>query len=260
MPFLGGTVLLYGTVALVMLSSVFCFGFQQDGSSLPDAPSATIMSYTAPQQREEASSSPSIEVIPPSQPKRILNVVPNYLAVSAGTVPPPPTPKQAFRIATKDSFDYSAVIFVGMTSLLAEGVGTHRALGKGLPGFGRYYWRGFVDRTNGNYLVDFALPTVLHQDTRYYAMGRGGFWKRSIYAATRILITPNYQGKNSLNTSELLGRAIAQGISASYYPASDRNAHDIVEKYGLAIGRDAVSNVFREFWPDFATHVLHRHP
>ena len=80
------------------------------------------------------------------------------------------------------------------------------------------------------------------------------------HAATRVLITPHYEGKNSFNTSELLGRGIAQGISTSYYPARDRNAHDIVEKYLLAVGRDAVSNVFREFWPDIAVHVLHRHP
>ena len=135
--------MLYGAIALVMFSSVLCFGFRQDGSSLPDAPSATIVHNSGTQQSGDSSSRPLIEVIPPSQPKRILNVVPNYLAVSAGATPPPPTPKQAFMIATKDSFDYSALIFVGMTSLLAEGVGTHRTLGKGAAGFGRYYLEGF---------------------------------------------------------------------------------------------------------------------
>lgn len=41
-------------------------------------------------------------------------------------------------------------------------------------GYGRYYWRGFVDKTDGNYLVIFALPTIFHQDERYYAKGQGG--------------------------------------------------------------------------------------
>jgi hypothetical protein len=194
------------------------------------------------------------------QPKRILGVMPNFRAVSAGALPPPPTPKQAFKIATQNSFDYSSFIFVGITSLMAEGSNAHPQLGKGIAGFGRYYWRGFVDKTDGNYLVIFALPTVFHQDERYYAMGKGGFWKRASYSASRVAITPDYHGHNSFNISLLLGRAMAQGISVAYYPSKSRTAGALATRYGYAIGRDALTNVFREFWPDIAVHVLHRHP
>ena len=45
-----------------------------------------------------------------------------------------------------------------------------------------------------------------------------------------------------------------------YYPSQDRTAGALAAKYGYAMGRDALTNVFREFWPDIATHVLHRHP
>jgi hypothetical protein len=220
------------------------------GQTPPSAPSAT---------KDQA---PATAGVPPSkeQPKRILGIMPNYRAVSAGATPPPPTPKQAFKIATLNTFDYSSFGFVGITSALAEWTDAHPKLGEGMPGFGRYYWRGFVDKTSGNYMVIFALPTVLHEDERYYAMGEGKFLKRGIYAATRILITPDYNGKNTLNASEIFGRAISQGISLSYYPSSDRTTGTLAEKYGWAMGRDALTNVFREFWPDIATHVLHRHP
>ncbi len=186
--------------------------------------------------------------------------MPNFRAVSAGALPPPPTPKQSFFLATRNSFDYSSFIFVGITSMLAEGTDAHPALGKGVAGFGRYYWRGFLDKTDGNYLVIFALPTLLHQDERYYAKGRGPFFKRGIYAASRILITPDYHGHNTFNASEVFGRAMAQGVSISYYPRSDRTIGALAVKYGWAMGRDALTNVFREYWPDIATHVLHRHP
>jgi hypothetical protein len=197
---------------------------------------------------------------PPPEPKRIMDIMPNFRAVTAGELPPPPTPKESFKIATQNSFDYSAFIFVGITSLLAEGTDAHPDLGKGVAGFGRYYWRGFVDKTDGNYLVIFALPTVFHQDERYYAKEKGPILKRGIYAASRILITPNYNGRPSFNASELLGRAMAQGISASYYPSADRTLGALASKYGYALGRDALTNVFREFWPDIAVHVLHRNP
>ncbi len=66
-------------------------------------------------------------VIPLSkqEPPRILGIMPNYRAVSAGAIPPPPTPRQAFKIATQNSFDSSAFLFAGIPSLLAWGNDTH---------------------------------------------------------------------------------------------------------------------------------------
>ncbi len=199
---------------------------------------------------------------PGDQPKRILGIMPNYRAVSAGEIPPPPTPKEAFKIATQSSFDYSAFLFVGVTSAVAFADESHPQLGSGMAGFGRYYWRGFLDKADGNYLVIFALPTVFHEDERYYAMsaGGGGIWKRAVYSASRVLITPDYRGHNTVNLAEILGRGISQGISAAYYPSSDRTAGALAMKFAYAIERDALTNVFREFWPDIAKHVLHRHP
>jgi hypothetical protein len=221
---------------------------------LPDSPPVQT---TSPKQ---TSANPPAPDANKQQPKRILGLMPNYRAVSAGAIPPPPTPKQEFKIATQNSFDYSSFVFVGVTSAIAEGEDTHPQLGKGIPGFWGYYWRGFVDKTDGNYWVIAIMPTLFHQDERYFAKGTGGFWKRGTYAATRVFITPDYHGHNSFNASELLGRGIAQGISISYYPSKDRTASEVASKYAFAIGRDALTNVFREFWPDIATHVLHRKP
>ncbi|MGD1080189.1 MAG: hypothetical protein ABR881_17835 [Candidatus Sulfotelmatobacter sp.] len=242
---------------MTSLFPLFCHA-QSTSSSIPDP--AAQSAPPAPSATQDQA--PATTGVPPSQeqPKRILGIMPNYRAVSAGATPPPPTPKEAFKIATLNSFDYSSFAFVGITSALAEWTGAHPQLGEGMPGFGRYYWRGFVDKTDGNYMVIFALPSVLHEDERYYAMGQGKFLKRAVYAGTRILITPDYNGNNTLNASEIFGRAISQGISVTYYPSSDRTAGALAVKYGWAMGRDALTNVFREFWPDIATHVLHRHP
>lgn len=214
-------------------------------SQLPNAPSPANSNVGVPKSKQ--------------QPKRILGVMPNYRAVSAGAIPPPPAPKEAFLIATDNSFDYSAFIFVGITSLLAEGTNTHPQLGKGPAGFGRYYWRGFLDKTTGSYMVDFAMPTLLHEDERYFAKGEGSILNRAVYAASRELITPNYHGKNVFNTGEILGRGASQAISLTYYPSQDQTFSAFAQKYAYAVGRDALTNVFREFWPDISYH-LRRHP
>ena len=41
------------------------------------------------------------------------------------------------------------------------------------------------------------------------------------------------------------------GLSNLYYPADTRNVTDNVQKLGLQIGTDAISQVLKEFWPDW---------
>jgi hypothetical protein len=95
--------------------------------------------------------------------------------------------------------------------------------------------------------------------TRFYARGEGRKFNRAIYAASRVLITPDYHGENTFNASEVSGRGIAQGVSLSYCPSGDRTAAEFSEKYGYAVMRDAATNVFREFWPDIVAHVRSLH-
>lgn len=244
-------------------------------TGLPEAPEPQVSGSNATQNQQDqqkqkkTSSDPSHSQVPAGdtpqkqnplpQPKRILGVMPNYRAVSAGELPPPPRPRQAFKIATENSFDYSSFVFVGITSLLAEGTDAHPALGKGVPGYWGYLWRGYVDKTDGNYWVIWALPSVVHEDERYYAKGEGPIFNRLVYAGTRILITPNYHGKNTFNAAEIFGRGISQSISLTYYPSSDQNFSSFTEKYGYALGRDALTNAFREVWPDIDARFLHRH-
>ena len=236
-------------------------------TELPNAPGALLASSSSSEPQIEIDGTPAPDtnetdgpVKPLPQPKRILGIMPNYRAVSAGVKPPPATPRQAFNIATRQSFDYSAFIFVGLTSAIAEGQNSHPALGKGIPGFWAYSWRGWVDKTDGNYWVVWALPTILHEDERYYALGRGPVLKRAAYAVSRVFVTPDYNGHLTVNGSELIGRGVAQGISTTYYPSTDRTASELATKYGYALLRDAATNAFRELWPDIAVHVLHRNP
>lgn len=253
--------------------------FAQQSGPLPDAPEAQVvlMSFSGavsalPGQDKQqtttgTSSSPSDTKLPDppviplsqQQPKRILGIMPNYRAVSAGAIPPPPNAGEAFKLAAQNTFDYSSYVFVGITSLLAEGTDAHPDLGKGIGGFWAYTWRGFVDKTDGNFLVIFALPTILHEDERYFAMGHGRKWKRLRYSLSQVVIARDYHGHNTFNAAEIVGRGAAQAISTTYYPSSDNNIENLTQKYVYALGRDALTNALREFWPDIATHVLHRH-
>jgi hypothetical protein len=178
--------------------------------------------------------------------------------VSSGVAPVPSTPRQAFIAATRTSFGPSAYAMVELTSLIAEAEDQHPALGKGVPGLWAYSWRGLVNRTDGNYWIIFALPSVFRQDESFQVMQHGRKFYRLMCACSRVLITRDFHGIRTINAAELLGRGASQAISLAYYPDSDRNTEALAGKYGYALLSDAATNALREFRTDIETHILHR--
>jgi hypothetical protein len=198
-----------------------------------------------------------------TQPHRILGLMPNYRSVSAGEIPPPPGFKQSFKIATHQAFDYSTFVFLGLTTATAYGQGSHPSLDTYNGGdavFWAYLWRGFLDKTDGTYQSAWILPTLLHEDTRYYAMGHGSKWKRLGYSMSRVAIARTYGGRATPNLAGLGGKAGAQAVSTTYYPPGSETFGVLATKFSYACARDMGFTVFREFYPDIAIHILHRNP
>ncbi|MGH9440364.1 MAG: hypothetical protein ACRD22_21500 [Terriglobia bacterium] len=50
--------------------------------------------------------------------------------------------------------------------------------GKGWGGYGQCFGSLELDSTDSSFIGDFALPVLLHQDPRYFRLGRGSFGKR----------------------------------------------------------------------------------
>jgi hypothetical protein len=91
------------------------------------------------------------------------------------------------------------------------------------------------------------LPTVLHQDPRYFRKGDGSVPSRIWYAATRTLVTRQDSGRSNINVSFLGGFAMSVAASNSYYPDRNRNASDAASRYGVGLAVNAAINVVREF-------------
>ena len=193
------------------------------------------------------------------QPKRILGFMPNFRSVSGGSVPPPPTFKNNFRIATRQAFDYSSFFFLGLTSISAEGLNEHPVLGKGVPGFWGYTWRGFLDKTDGTYLSAWLLPSILREDTRFYALGHGSILHRSLYVISRQVVAQTYSGRQTPNIAGLGGKVLTQVISRYYYPTGATSFGTLAEKFGYATMRDVAFTSIREFYPTIAAHYIKQH-
>jgi hypothetical protein len=194
------------------------------------------------------------------EPTRILGFMPNFRTVSGGAKPHPPGWKYNFTVATHQATDYSSFLFLGLTSLMAEGINEHPALGKGASGFYAYTWRGFLDKTDNTYLSAWLLASSLHEDTRYYALGAGhNYFVRELYVISRQAVAKTYGGHDTLNIAGLGAKVLVQVVSRSYYPPSATTFPVLAEKFGYSVMRDVIFSSIREFYPDAAAHFIRRH-
>jgi hypothetical protein len=194
------------------------------------------------------------------QPHRILGFMPNFRSVGGGEVPHAPGWKYNFKIATRQSFDYSSFIFLGITSLSAEGINSHPVLGKGVGGFYAYTWRGLLDKTDGTYIGAWFLPSLLHEDTRYYAMGNEHSVPiRILYVMSRQVVTRTYGERQTPNIAGLGGKVLTQLVSREYYPTGATSFGVLATKFAYSAMRDIAFTSIREFYPDIAAHYIRKH-
>jgi hypothetical protein len=219
-------------------------------SSLPDAPNPNInpADTNKPDQSNDEYG---------KQPKRILGIIPNFRAVSANTQLPPLSFKEKFKLASQDTFDYSNIIFVGALAGISMAEKSQPSFEQGAAGYGRYYWHTFVDGAIENYMTEAIVPAATKEDPRYYTLGKGGFFKRSGYAVSRLFITRTDSGKRTINLSEIVGAGAAAGIGNAYYPSESNPFVKTYQRWGTQVGLDGVFDVLKEFWPDLDKAVFH---
>jgi hypothetical protein len=278
------TKFLRGRFACLLLASCSFCGVaqaqQEPQTSLPNSPGAILASNThavpddetsssndaaaEPSSFQQSNPSPSTTTNgqsqtdqPPKQTKRILGIIPNFRAVSANTKLPPQTPKEKLLTATQDSFDYSALFIPAFLAGYNQATNAVPEFHQGAAGFARYYWHSYVDQAIENYMVEAIVPIITRQDNRYYTLGKGGFFKRTGYALSRAVITRNDAGNNTFNTSEVIGAGAAAGIANLYYPSSQRTFSKTASRWGIDVGIDAGTFVFKEFWPDINRAIFH---
>lgn len=232
-------------------------GSTQSGSS-PD--SANTTKHPAPKSEVPVDAEGNPIPLERVQPQRILGFMPNFRSVSGGSKPHPPGWKYNFTVATRQATDYSSFIFLGLTSLSAEGINEHPVLGKGVDGFWAYTWRGFLDKTDGTYLSAWFLPSLIHEDTRFYALGAGhSIFIRELYVISRQGVTRTYGGHQTPNIAGLGAKILTQLVSRQYYPTSATTFPVLAEKFGYSAMRDVIFTSIREFYPDAAAHFIREH-
>jgi len=223
-----------------------------ESSSLPPAQQPAA----APQsQREKAK-----EQMKEQEQQRVLGIVPSFntsyrsdaVSLTAGQ-----KMSLAFR-SSIDPFTFAAAFLVaGYHEVEDDDTG----FGWGIEGYGKRSGAAYLDAIDGTMIGNGILPSILHQDPRYFRMGHGTTTHRLLYAlATNVICKHDNTGKWEPNYSNVLGNIASGGISNLYYPSSNSGVGQTFTNGMIVTAEGGLGSIFQEFWPDISRKFLHRDP
>ena len=197
---------------------------------------------------------------------RLFYALPNFLTLQGQQKLPPLSPKDKFKVVALGTFDYFEYPWWGALAAINQAENNEPGYGQGWAGYGKRYGSTAGDSMIDNFLVGAVFPSVLHQDPRFYQSSKGGFWRRTGYAVTRIVVTRSDAGNSQFNFSEVFGSATAAAISTySYHPTStfvstptnphlfigsDKTLSHAASTWETQLSLDTMTIIVKEFWPD----------
>jgi len=191
---------------------------------------------------------------------RLFWALPNFLTVDSVGNLPALTSGQKFKVVGRGLIDPSEFVIMGFLAGIGQASDSNPTYGQGFKGYAQRYGTAYSDNAVENFMSSAVLPSILHQDPRYYELGKGGFLRRTGHAVGRVLITRSDAGQTQFNYSEVLGAGMAAAISTyTYHPHSERSFGNVGGVWITQMGWDAATYMLKEFWPDLR-RKHHDHP
>ena len=193
------------------------------------------------------------EQVKVQEKQRVLGVFPNFY-VSYVWDAVPLTAGQKFRLALREEVDPEVFAGAAVGAGLQMWLGYYRGYGNGAKGFFTRMGASYGDGFNSSLIANAILPSLLHQDPRYFYKGTGTIRSRALYAMSAVFLCKGDNGRWQPNYSNVFGNLAAAGISNAYYPAADRGATLTVVNTSIGFASSAAGNVIQEFFLKKITH------
>ena len=148
--------------------------------------------------------------------QRVLGVFPNFYTSYIWHAAP--LTKQKFRLALRTSIDPTAFVIAGVTAGIEQWQNYFSGYGQGSEGYAKRFGAAYSDDFISTMIGAAILPSVLHQDPRYFYKGTGSIGSRALYAISTVVICRGDNGRWQPNYSNVLGNLASAGISNVYYP------------------------------------------
>jgi hypothetical protein len=217
-------------------------------AELPDAPT--------PQNATQSQG--SIAPVPAHQNNLGDLLFPDRFTVDPGVETHPLSVKQKFGYYAREQLGLTAPIGAALSAAVSQGLDDDPKYGQGWEAYGKRVGAIYIEGESVAFLREGLLPTLLHQDPRYYRQGTGGFVHRSFYAVTRTLITRQDSGRKALNFSALGASGGGAAMTLAYFPDRSQTSSAVLSAFAGNIGGIAAANWLREFGPEIKRKVFRR--
>ncbi len=185
------------------------------------------------------------EQVKTAEQQRVLGIIPNFYVVY-DPHPEPLTTKLKFRLALKVSIDPVTFIGAGFFAGI-EQASDRLNYGQGAKGYAERFGAAYADGVIDIMIGGAILPSLLHQDPRYFYQGTGTKKSRTLHAISAPFICKGDNGHLQPNYSSIGGDLASAAISDAYYPAADRGAGMMFSNFFIGTGERVVSGLLQEF-------------
>jgi hypothetical protein len=183
------------------------------------------------------------------RPPRIFWIIPTYKVTESKT-PPALTLHQKLKIVASDLADPYTIGFTAFMAGIAQANNDFPGYGQGAAGYGKRFGAAYADQASAGFFGGFLIPSLLHQDPRYYRQGSGPIQRRFAHALIRPVVTHNDSDGKAFNWSGLLGSLAACGLANAYYPAEERRVGKTFSRFAMGIPYSVIDHLVDEFGPD----------
>jgi hypothetical protein len=185
--------------------------------------------------------------------QRILGAIPNFYVSYIGRAAPMST-GQKYSMAWKFSIDPVNIIIGGIGAGVEQAEDTYPGYGQGMQGYGKRFGAALADNFTSNMIGGAVLPSLLHQDPRFYYRATGSTASRIRYAISTVFICKGDNGKWQPNYSFIAGDFASGAISNLYYPQQQRGWAITIDTSLANIAWGAVGALAEEFVLKRFTH------
>jgi len=166
----------------------------------------------------------------------------------------PLSPKQKFELFFKSASDPWPFLLAGVVGGIGQAYDDEPEWGYGAQGYAKRFGAAYSDYFIGNFFGNAVLPSLFHEDPRYFQRGKGTFTRRFLWAAMSTVWCKRDKGTWGPNYANVAGNFIGTAIARAYYPSTERTVADTLSDGATVSAEGIVGAEVIEFWPDMVRH------
>ena len=185
------------------------------------------------------------EQVQVEEKQRVLGFIPNFYVVYDKNAVPL-TPKLKFQLALHTMIDPVTIAGTAFISGVDQAADTP-SYQQGWKGYGQRFGANYANGVTDIMIAGAILPSILHQDPRYFYQGTGTNRSRILHALSTPFICKGDNGRWQPNYSSLGGYLASGAISETYYPEKDRGPGLVFGTFALDVVGNAANGIIQEF-------------